>query len=118
MCEHLPPRGDATPPGGAEALDSSAHLQNDISTIEGWLGSIALQDYAAAIKEYGHDSFQALGAASGEQITEMTQAPDGRHEETAPPPVFARVEDAGFTGINNNLTLHPTQSKTGTLTKL
>ena len=94
------PRGDATPPGGAEALDSSAHLQNDISTIEGWLGSIALQDHAAAIKEYGHDSFQALDAASGEQITEMTQAPDGRHEETAPPPVFGAVEEAGGTQLS------------------
>jgi len=47
-----------------------------ISTIEGWLGSIALQDYAAGIKEYGYDSFQALDAASEEQMTEMTQDPD------------------------------------------
>ena len=57
-----PPRGDAKV-GNVEAIDD-------------WLRSIALQDYAAAIKEYGHDSFQALDAASKEQITEMTQDPD------------------------------------------
>ena len=38
--------------------------------------SIALQDYAAAIKEYGYDLFQALDRASEEQVTEMTQDPD------------------------------------------
>ena len=70
------PRGDATPRGGAEALGPAARPQDDISTIEGWLRSIALQDYAAAIKEYGYDSFQALDAASEEQILEMTQDPD------------------------------------------
>jgi len=36
----------------------------------------ALEDYAAAIKQYGYDSFQALDAASEEEITEMTQDPD------------------------------------------
>ena len=46
-------RGDATRRGGAKALDLAAHPQDDISTIEGWLRSIALQDYAAAIKKYG-----------------------------------------------------------------
>ena len=56
------PRGDAKV-GSVEAIDD-------------WLRSIALQDYAAAIKEYGYDSFQALDAASEEQITEMTQNPD------------------------------------------
>jgi hypothetical protein len=56
------PRGDAKV-GSVEAIDD-------------WLRSIALQDYAAAIKEYGYDSFQALDAASEEQITEMTQDPD------------------------------------------
>ena len=56
VCEHLPPRGNATPPGGAEVLGPAAPPQSDISTIEGSLGSIALQDYAAAIKEYGYDS--------------------------------------------------------------
>ena len=70
------PRGDATPRGDSEALGPAAHPQDDISTIEGWLRSIALQDYAAAIKEYGYDSFQALDAASEEQILEMTQDPD------------------------------------------
>ena len=70
------PRGDATPRGGAKALDLAEHPQDDISTIEGWLGSIALQDYAAGIKEYCYDSFQALDAASEEQILEMTQDPD------------------------------------------
>ena len=54
----------------------AARPQDDISTIEEWLRSIALQDYAAAIKEYGYDSFQALDAASEEQILEMTQDPD------------------------------------------
>jgi hypothetical protein len=48
----------------------------NVEAIDDWLRSIALQDYAAAIKEYGHDSFQALDAASKEQITEMTQDPD------------------------------------------
>jgi len=70
------PRGDTTPRGGAKALDHAEHPQDDISTIEGWLGNIALQHYTAAIKEYGYDSFQALDAASEEQITEMTQDPD------------------------------------------
>ena len=56
------PRGDAKV-GSVEAIDD-------------WLRSIALQDYAAAIKEYGYDSFQALDAASEEQITEMTKDPD------------------------------------------
>ena len=46
------------------------------STIDDWLRSIALQDHAAAIKEYGYDSFQALAAASEEQIAEMTKDPD------------------------------------------
>ena len=54
----------------------AARPQDDISTIAEWLRSIALQDYAAAIKEYGYDSFQALDAASEEQILEMTQDPD------------------------------------------
>ena len=54
----------------------AAPPQDDISTIEEWLMSISLQDYAAAIKEYGYDSFQALDAASEEQILEMTQDPD------------------------------------------
>ena len=70
------PRGDATPRGGAKALDLAEHPQDDISTIEGWLGNIALQHYTAAIKEYGYDSFQALDAASGEQTTELTQDKD------------------------------------------
>jgi hypothetical protein len=46
------------------------------STIDDWLRSIALEDYAAAIKQYGYNSFQALDAASEEEITEMTQDPD------------------------------------------
>jgi hypothetical protein len=46
------------------------------STIYDWLKSIALENYAAAIKQYGYDSFQALDAASEEEITEMTQDPD------------------------------------------
>ena len=71
-----PPRGDATPRGGAEALGPAARPQKDISTIEEWLRSNVLQDYAEAIKEYGYDSFQALDEASEEQITEMTQDPD------------------------------------------
>ena len=70
------PRGDATPRGDAEALGPAARPQDDTSAIEEWLRSIALQDYAAAIKEYGYDSFQALDAASEEQILEMTQDPD------------------------------------------
>ena len=35
------PRGDATPRGGAKALDLAAHPQDDISTIEGWLSRTA-----------------------------------------------------------------------------
>jgi hypothetical protein len=45
------------------------------STIDDWLRSIALEDYAAAIKQYGYNSFQALDAASEEEIIEMTQDP-------------------------------------------
>ena len=53
------PRGDAKV-GNVEAI-------ND------WLRSTTLQDYAAAIEEYGYDSFQALDAPSAQQIMEMTQ---------------------------------------------
>jgi hypothetical protein len=63
-----PPRADAEV-GNVEAIDD-------------WLRSIALQDYAAAIKEYGDDSFQALDAGSEEQITEMSQDPEVDMKET------------------------------------
>ena len=60
-----------------EPCDNSANETVTVnSTIEEWLRCNALQDYAEAIKEYGYDSFQALDAASEEQITEMTQDPD------------------------------------------
>ena len=54
-------------PGGEDSAD--------VFTIDDWLSSIALQNYAAAIKEFGYDSFQALDAASEEQIKEMAQDP-------------------------------------------
>jgi hypothetical protein len=44
--------------------------------IDDWLRRIALEDCAAAIKQCGYDSFQALNAASEEQITDMTQDRD------------------------------------------
>ena len=69
------PRGDAKV-GSVEAIDD-------------WLRSIALQDYAAAIKEYGYDSFQALDAASEEQITEDLSRSCRGNEETSPPSVLA-----------------------------
>ena len=45
--------------------------QQDINTIEDWLTSISLQDYTAAIKEYGYDSLDALDAALEGEIEEM-----------------------------------------------
>ena len=62
---------------GFLVMGASTRLpRGDVEAIDNWLRSIALQHYAAAIKEYGYDSFQALEAASEEQITEMTQDPD------------------------------------------
>jgi hypothetical protein len=75
------PRGDAKV-GNAE-----------VRTIDDWLRSIALQDYAAAIKEYGYDALQALDAASEEQITEMTHDPDVAMKKRLS--VLARVKEAG-----------------------
>jgi hypothetical protein len=62
---------------GFLVMGASTRLpRGDVEAIDNWLRSIALQHYAAAIKEYGYDSLQALEAASEEQITEMTQDPD------------------------------------------
>ena len=49
--------------------------QQDINTIEDWLTSISLQDYTAAIKEYGYDSLDALDEALEGEIEEMVQDP-------------------------------------------
>ena len=62
--------------GASTRLPRGGAKVGSVEAIDDWLRSIALQDYAAAIKEYGYDSFQALDAASEEQITEMTQDPD------------------------------------------
>ncbi len=67
----LPGMGASTRLPGGDAKVGNA----EIRTIDDWLRSIALQDYAAAIKEYGYNSFQALDAASEEQIKEMTHDP-------------------------------------------
>jgi len=52
-----------------------AALPQDISTVEDWLNSISLQQYAGAIKEYGYDSLKALDAALQADLEEMTNDP-------------------------------------------
>ena len=59
--------------GASTRLPRGDAKVGNVEAINDWLRSTTLQDYAAAIEEYGYDSFQALDAASEEQITEMTQ---------------------------------------------
>ena len=54
---------------------ASAALPQDISTVEDWLRSISLQQYAEAIKEYGYDSLKALDAALLADLEEVTNDP-------------------------------------------
>ncbi len=52
------PRGDDKV-GNTEALGPAIPPQ-DICTADDWLRSIAFQDYAAALQEYGNDSSLSL----------------------------------------------------------
>ena len=49
--------------------------------IQGLLRSVILQDYAAAIKEFGYDSFKVLEAATEEQIRVYVASGRGEHTE-------------------------------------
>jgi len=60
---------------GASAVISPAASPKNVATIEDWLGSIQLQQYAAAIKDYGYDSLEALYEALEGEIEEMVNDP-------------------------------------------
>jgi hypothetical protein len=60
----------------AAAAAAPAVASQDTITIEDWLESISLQQYADAIIEYGYDSLAAFDAASEEEIKEMSEDKD------------------------------------------
>jgi hypothetical protein len=60
----------------AAAAAAPAVASQDTITIEEWLKSISLQQYADAIIEYGYDSLAAFDAASEEEIKEMSEDKD------------------------------------------